>query len=102
MTVADISFGWPITSSHFQQHTKPLSFPHIEELIVKKKTMNNHNFTKFLKKKAQPLRTRTAEGLALGLHVSFQYQIIKSINRKKKRIFVIFFFPEMKFRNCTQ
>jgi regulator of protease activity HflC (stomatin/prohibitin superfamily) len=27
---------------------------------------------------AQPLRTRTAEGLALGLHISFQYQLIAS------------------------
>ena len=36
---------------------------------------------------APPLATRTAEGLALGLHISFQYKLIKY----KEQIHLLFF-----------
>lgn len=39
---------------------------------------NVYKLIKFYKIQSEPLQTRTAEGLALGLHVSFQYKLNKT------------------------
>ena len=40
-------------------------------------TLQTIEFSSYKHSKADPLKTRTAEGLTLGLHVSFQYQLLK-------------------------